>query len=210
MPGGEQQPGNPPIPPVSPYPQPTAPQAYPGYAPYGQPPYPPYPGSAPYGQPPYPPPPQPPRSSHRGLWIGLSILGAALLLSCIGCGVLGIIAIRNTASTLSTTLGPAVVANDLCLYEETPDYTSVYSLFSPTLQDQMTQDQFVAASQAREQFNGVVRNCTAQTPTQVQGGHAQVEITLTLNDGQHSGSIALVQQGSIWLIDSYDASLGLT
>ena len=195
-----------PMPPVSPH---HSPQPYPGaygqppYAPYG--PYPPYPPYAPYG-----PPPQPPRSSNRGLWIGLSILGAVILLSCIGCAVGAGLFISSASRTFSSSFGPDLVAAELCTDETNSDYTAVYNLFSSNLQSQTSQDQFVAASQAREQSNGVVRNCTEQPATQSQDGSSRVEITLTLNDGQHDGFITLVLSGGIWQIDSYDDSLGLT
>lgn len=211
MPGGEQQP-------AQPYPPQSAPppQTYPGV--YGQPPYAPqppygqpYPSYAPYGQP-YGPPPQqqPPRSSNKGLWIGLSILGAVILLSCVGCAVGFGVLINNGSRAFTSTLGPELVATELCNDEQVSDYTAVYDLFSSNLQSQTTQDQFVAASQAREQSNGVVRDCAATPPGQPQNGRARVQITLTLDNGQHTGYITTVQQGGIWQIDGYDDSLGLT
>ncbi len=228
VPAGERQGEAPP--PAHSYPpqQPVPPQAYPGM--YGQPPYPPsasypghapsasypgyppsasYPGYAPYG-PPYAPPPPQPRSSNKGLWIGLSILGVVILLSCVGCAAgLGLL-ISNSTRTLTSSLGPELVASEMCSDEQISDYIAVYDLFSSNLQGQTTQDQFVAASQAREQSNGVVRDCVAQPGAQPQNGRARVQITLTLNDGQHSGYITLVQRGGLWQIDSYDDSLGLT
>lgn len=211
VPGGEQQATNPP--PAQSYPQqPVPPQAYPGM--YGQPPYPPsasYPGYAPPYSQPYGPPPTPqPRSSNKGLWIGLSILGAVILLSCVGCAAgLGLL-INNTARTFTSSFGPDFVATELCSDEEVSDYTAVYELFSSNLQSQTTQDQFVTASQAREQSKGVVRNCTAPTLSQSQDGRARVAITLTLDDGPHTGYITVVQSGGLWQIDGYDDSLGLT
>lgn len=214
MPGGdgEQQGTHPPSPAQS-YPQqPAPPQAYPGM--YGPPPYPPqppyasYPGYAPYGQP-YAPPPQL-RSSNKGLWIGLSILGAVILLSCVGCAVGFGLLISNASHAFTSSLGPELVATELCSDEQVSDYTAVYDLFSSNLQSQTTQDQFVAASQAREQSNGVVRSCTVQPGATPQNGRARVQITLTLNDGQHTGYITVVQSGGIWQIDAYDDSLGLT
>lgn len=212
MPSGEQQGTNPPSPMQSHPQQPVPPQAYPGM--YGQPPYPPsasYPGYAPYGPPYGPPAPQKqPRSSNKGLWIGLGVLGAVILLSCVGCAAgLGLL-INNTARTISSSLGPELVANDLCSDEEVSDYTAAYELFSSNLQSQTTQDQFVAASQAREQSKGVVRDCAAQPGAQSQNGRARVAITLTLDDGPHSGYVTVVQSGGLWQIDGYDDSLGLT
>ncbi|HKS69018.1 MAG TPA: hypothetical protein VJQ45_01260 [Ktedonobacterales bacterium] len=213
LPGGEPRASNPPVPPAHPQPMPPiSPEPYPSaygpppYAPYPpQPAYPPYPAYAPYGQ-----PPQPPRSSNRGLWIGLSILGVVILLSCVACAVGVGLLINNASRTLTSTLGPAVVAEELCGDEENSDYVAVYDLFSSNLQSQTTQDDFVAASQAREQAKGVVRDCTAAPASQVTGESARVQITLTLDDGQHNGYITLVQQGGLWQIDSYDSSLGLT
>ena len=213
LPGGEPRAPNPPVPPAHPHPQqpmpPVAPEPYPGA--YGQPPYAPqpaypsYPAYAPYG-----PPPQSPRSSNKGLWIGLSILGVVILLSCVACAVGVGLLINNASRTITSTLGPAVVAEELCGDEENSDYVAVYDLFSSNLQSQTTQDQFVTESQAREQATGVVRQCSAAPASQVTGDSARVQITLTLNDGQHEGFITLVQQGGLWQIDSYDSSLGLT
>ncbi|HEX6800174.1 MAG TPA: hypothetical protein VF116_20850 [Ktedonobacterales bacterium] len=218
VPGHEPQAAPPHVPPAHPHPQqpmpPMPPPQYPGvygqppYAPYPPyPPYPPHPAYAPYGP---PPPPQPPRSSNKGLWIGLSILGVVILLSCVACAVGVGLFISNASRTLTSSLGPAVVAEELCADEENSDYVAVYDLFSSNLQGQTTQDQFVAESQAREQTNGVVRQCSAAPSSQVTGNSARVEITLTLDDGQHDGFITLVQQGGLWQIDSYDSSLGLT
>lgn len=215
VPGGEQQDANPPpASPTQPYPpqQSVPPQAYPGM--YGQPPYPPsasYPGYAPPYGPPYgPPSAPPPRASNTGLWIGLSILGAVILLSCVGCAAgLGLL-INNTTRTLTSSVRPELVATDLCNDEEVSDYIAVYDLFSSNLQSQTTQDQFVAASQAREQSKGVVRSCLVQPGAQSEDGRARVAITLTLNDGSHKGYITVVQSGGLWQIDGYDDSLGLT
>lgn len=212
VPGGEQQGSYPPVPPARPFPQqpmPQQPQPYPGM--YGQPPYASYPSYPPYG--PYGPPPlpsQPPRSSNKGLWIGLSILGVVIVLSCVACAVGAGLLINAAGRTFTSSLGPDLVATELCSDETASDYVAVYDLFSSNLQSQMTQGQFVTASQAREQANGVVRSCTPQPPSQPQNGRARVQITLTLNDGQHNGSITVVQSGGIWQIDSYDQSLGLT
>lgn len=217
VPGGEPQVPNPRVPPAHPHPQqpvpPVPPEPYPGV--YGQPPYapyaphPPYPPSQPYA--PYgPPPSQPPRSSNKGLWIGLSILGAVLLLSCVACAVGVGLLINNASRTLTSSLGPELVANQFCVDEENSDYAAVYELFSPNLQSQTTQQEFVAQRQAREQTNGVVQSCTAQPPTQVTSDSARVAITLTLDDGPHSGVLTLVQQRGVWLVDGYDSSLGLT
>lgn len=222
VPGGAQQGADPSQPPAQSYPpHPQHPQQppppYPG--PYGQPPYAsspygqPYPPYAPYAQPyGYGPPPQAPqpRASNKGLWIGLSILGVVILLSCIGCAVGFGLLINNTTRAFTSSFGPDLVATELCNDEEVSDYTAVYDLFSSDLQSQTTQDAFVAASQAREQSNGVVQNCVPQSPSQPQSASARVHITLTLNDGPHSGYITLVQQGGLWQIDSYDSSLGLT
>lgn len=217
LPGGEPQASNPPVPPAHPHPQqpmpPIPPEPYPGaygqppYAPYPpRPAYPPYPAYAPYGP---PQAPQPPRSSNKGLWIGLSVLGVVILLSCVACAVGVGLLINNASRTFTSTLGPAVVAEELCGDEQNSDYVAVYDLFSSNLQSQTTQDQFVAESQAREQANGVVRQCSAAPASQVTSDSARVGITLTLDDGPHNGYITLVQQGGVWQIDSYDSSLGL-
>lgn len=194
------------VPPAHSYPQPYP---YPGmYSPPSS--YAPYPSHMPYGPPPYAPPPQPPRSSNKGLWIGLSILGAVILLSCVACAVGFGFLINAAGRTLTSSLGPDLVATELCTDEENSDYIAVYDLFSSNLQTQMAQNDFVAASQAREQASGVVRDCMAQPPGQVQSSSARVQITLTLNDGQHDGFITVVQSGGLWQIDSYDSSLDLT
>lgn len=215
-PGGEWQPqplpNNPTPPPARPFAQqPRPPQPYPGA--YGQPPYGPYPPYASYpSYAPYGPPPvqQPPRSSNKGLWIGLSILGAVILLSCVGCAVGFGLLINAANRTFTSSFGPELTASELCTSEGDSDYVAVYNLFSSNLQNQMTQDQFVQESQTREQTNGVVRDCLAGAVSQSQDGSMRVAITLTLNDGQHQGFLTLVQSSGIWQIDSYDQSLGLT
>jgi hypothetical protein len=145
------------------------------------------------------------------LWVTLSILAGVIVLSCVACGFALALAARNVpVGALSSALGPQITATQFCAAEQTGDYVGAYQLFSTTLQDQWTQDQWTAANLAREQSNGVVRDCqvvpTSDTAT------VQIQLTLTLDDGQHTGALTLVSDSDtgLWQIDAIDPGLGLT
>lgn len=194
--------GVPPTPPSSPPPQqPQYPYPYPG----------PYPYPYPY---PYGPGPQPPKRSNTALWVTLSILAGVIVLSCVACGFALALAARNVpVGALSSALGPQITATQFCAAEQTGDYVGAYQLFSTTLQDQWTQDQWTAANLAREQSNGAVRDCqVVPTGGSTTSDTATIQIQLTLDDGQHTGALTLVSDSDtgLWQIDAIDPGLGLT
>jgi hypothetical protein len=173
----------------------------------------PYPGPYPYPYPyPYGPAPQPPKRSSAALWVTLSILAGVIVLSCVGCGVALVLVARSVPTdAFVSALGPQITATQFCAAEETSDYVGAYELFSATLRDQWTQDQWTAANQAREQNNGAVRDCqVVPTGGSTTSDTTTVQIQLTLDDGEHAGSLTLVNDSGSWEIDAIGPGLGLT
>ncbi|HEU5441490.1 MAG TPA: hypothetical protein VFU88_19555 [Ktedonobacterales bacterium] len=192
------------------------PPTLPSTPPPRQPQYPyqyPYPGPYPYPYPyPYGPAPQPPKRSNTALWVTLSILAGVIVLSCVGCGVALVFVARSVPTeTFVSALGPQITATQFCTAEETGDYVGAYELFSTTLRDQWTQDQWTAANQAREQHNGAVRDCqVVPTGGSTTSDTTTVQVQVTLDDGEHTGSLTLVNDSGLWEIDAIDPGLGLT
>lgn len=169
-----------PYPPYPPYP--GYPPPYPGAAP-GQP----YAQQPPYGPPPMYPaypgyPPLPQKKSNRTLWIVLGVVGGVLLL-CVICGVAGIFLVQSVLK--SPVVGATITVSEFCADEQTQQYTSAYDLFSPNLQSQITQDDFVSRAQRFDAANGMVSDCTPSTSS------AQV------NDTTATFTLSVVRGGSL-------------
>jgi hypothetical protein len=201
-------------------PQQYPPQQYPQYPEQQQPGYPAYPqypgGQQYYGQPgqygtPVMPPPMPPKKSNKTLWIVLGTVGGVLLLACVGC--VGVLAYLGSQAANNPLIGSTLAATSFCVDEQGQEYTKAYQLLSPSLQGQMTEDQFVQASQAHDTADGKIETCEA-----VQGGDssvtntsASVEVTVTRTGGTTTtGNITLVNAGGAWKVDSIDPALSLT
>lgn len=224
----------PPYAPSPPYP--VYPPPYPGAAP-GQP----YAQQPPYGPPPmypaYPgyPPPLPQKKSNTVLWIVLGVVGGIVLL-CIICSVGGILLARSAFQ--SPFFGATIAASEFCQDEELQQYDSAYTLFSPKLQSQFTQDAFVSRAQELDTENGAISACT---PSPGQIGDTSATFSLTVERGgatpaattgpgltptstvssatptttassatTTTGSITLVNANGSWQVDAIDQSLGLT
>jgi len=135
-----------------------------------------------------------------------------IVLSCVACGFALALAARNVPTgALNSTFGPQITTTQFCAAEASGDYVGAYELFSTQLQQQWTQQQWSDANQAREQSNGDVRNCEILSGGDAHGADTvNVQLQLMLNDGQHTGSLQLVNQDGAWVIDMIDTALGLT
>jgi len=217
-----------PTPPSGGYPQNPPPyQGYPPYpgevpqqSPYGQPPY----GQQPYGQQPYGPPqvypgypgypvpPQPQKNSNRTLWIILSVVGGVLVLACVSCVVL--FAVLGSQLFNSPIFGSTIAVTEFCTDEKDQQYPQAYHLLSSSMQNQMTQDQFVQRSQSLDTSQGTVSQCQPTPSSTPQAGDTSASFDVRVTRGTAgtptTGTITLVKESGGWKIDSIDPSLSLT
>jgi hypothetical protein len=216
QPGYGQQPGYPQQPAAPPY-TPPPPVAPPPYQPsYVQ--QPAYPQQAPvYPQQPYMPPPQPQKSSNRGLFIGCGIALAVVLLLCGGVGVagyFGLLKLGDAAKNIGTAATASLVVTEFCTDMQSQNYGQAYQVLSSNVQSQQTQAQFVKAMQDRDTADGAIQLCTESQsdalPT-VSGSTATIQIQVARGDSNNvkTGTLTLVQEGNDWKVDGSDSSLGL-
>lgn len=119
---------------------------------------------------------------------------------------------RPTDATVSD--GTAVVSQ-FCSDELSQQYAQAYTLFSPHLQGQVTQQQWESRSQQLDASQGTVSQCAP-----AQGGETSLTASAAGFDMEISrgaqgkttdftGTIHVVKSGSAWMIDAFDTSLGL-
>ena len=176
------------------------PQQQYGAPPYNQPP--------PYGAPPVPGyaqvPQQQPKRSKRWLWITLSIVGGVLVLSCIGCVVLGALGYNFLAPTVSA----SVTASSYYQAIENQDYTKAYSYLANNMQtttsnQPLTQSLFTQGAKAKDTVAGTVTNFS-QTSISTNNGTASVTISVTRSGQPYLVHLQLQQINGNWVIIQFD------
>ncbi len=176
------------------------PQQQYGAPPYNQPP-------PPYGAPPVPGyaqiPQQQPKRSKRWLWITLSIVGGVLVLSCIGCVVLGALGYNFLAPTVSA----SVTASSYYQAIENQDYTKAYSYLASNMQttsnQPLTQGLFTQVAQTRDLRDGQVTNFS-QTNISTNNGTASVAMSVTRSGQSYVVQLQLQQINGNWVITQFD------
>ena len=131
------------------------------------------------------------------------VLGAVTgLVLCVG-GLLVLTALnRQTPS-------PAGTATDICSDLQSADYSSLYALLTPSLQQQgaNAQVEFSASQQQLQIVSGKVISCSyhlAQSDTT----HAMATFTIARgSQAARTAQVALVYQNGKWRIQEYDSSL---
>jgi hypothetical protein len=188
------------------------PYSAPGSAPvpqppvYGQPAYG-APGSPPvYGQ--QPPVAPPPKKSRRVLWTVLGTIAALVIVACVACGGLFAYGIAQAKQPLDA-------AGQFCNALKAQNYSSAYTMLSTGYQNQVTQEQFVQASQLHDQIDGPVQSCglantSANSSTNFQFNLNQNTATFNVQivrNKSYTGSVSMVKQGSAWKVDKIDPAL---
>jgi hypothetical protein len=177
--GGYQQ-----VPP-SPYEQPAQPF-------YNASPPPPAYAPLPMGQPPIPsyaPPLQPiSKKSRRGLWIALGVIGAVLVLMCVGFSVLVFANLPTPAKTLDT----------FCNALTSGDNHTAYTQFSSSLQSQIPEAAFTQTVSADR-----IITCTPGTPNE-SGNGANGTLKLVHRSGATNNDVVTLikDSNSDWKIDT--------
>jgi hypothetical protein len=212
-----------PVPPPDPrYPPYTQYPPYAPYPPYPQPGYPP-PGYWPpgYQVPGYPPPRKDNTRTVYGIIAAVLVVGIVL---CVGCG-LALSSYGNLVShSLSGSLASLTV-DELCLDEETQDYSSAYTLLSSNLQQQLSESQFTTDGQQHDSTLGQISTCTQQGPavsSTSTGVTATLAITRTLTPtpdasgnapapqaSNYTGQVSLVEESGQWKVDQVDSALSM-
>jgi hypothetical protein len=159
---------------------------------------------APYGQP-MPPQPMPPvKKSHRGLWITLASIAAALILIC---ALLGLLVVKPLADKGAAIVGAATVAGTFCGDLKVHNFDDAYNQLSPAYQQQIQQTTFTQGAQLHDQIDGPVTACgtpnnNSSTGVSINSANTQVTLTVTITRKQtFTGDITLVKSASTWKID---------
>jgi hypothetical protein len=144
-------------------------------------------------------PPQP-KKSRRGLWIGLSVALAILLV--LGGGV-GVVIAQYAA--------PTAAAISFCTVQKAQNYVSAYSSLSASMRAQFTQDQFETVSKQLDTIEGPVTACAAVTggsalQYSLGSSTASLAVVVTRAKGSLQGRIHLKNESG-WKVDSLDTSL---
>lgn len=175
--------------------------------------------------PPDSPDPQPdpgsPPARNTLLRLALGAVGILVLVVCAALTVsvaaaVVIPAIRGASRPTDATVsdGTAIVSQ-FCRDELSQQYAHAYTLFSPHLQGQVTEQQWVSRSQQLDASQGTVSQCAP-----AQGGETSLNATDASFDMEidraaqgkttdFTGTIHVVKNGSAWTIDALDAALGL-
>ena len=151
---------------------------------YGQPQYGPLPGQVPY--------PAPPKS-RRGLWIGLGIgTAVVLLLCCGGLGVLGYLGYQASRS-------PEAVAASWLDHLQQRDYQAAYDLLCRDRRAAAGPAEFAATFTGGESLvDYTVERGSARTA----GGRSEVDVTVTLAGAPapSAGRLVLASEGGDWKV----------
>jgi hypothetical protein len=107
------------------------------------------------------------------------------------------------------TPSPSGTANDICTDLRNAEYSSLYALLTPSLQQQGTnpQAEFSASQQELQIVSGKVMSCSFRL-SQSDRTHAIATFSIARgSQGPRSAQVALVFQNGKWRIQNYDSSL---
>ena len=204
QPYGQGQPPNPYGQPPTQYNPP--PTGYEQPPPYGQPPM--YGGVPPVPpMPNYGPPPQK-KSSLRGLWITLAIVGGLLVLACGGCVIASVAGIGFFAKSIA---GPTATATVYYQNIKDQNYDQAYNYLDTnmtTTQGQpLTSTVFTQLAQAQDSDKGQVTNFS-QTSVNTDSTNgvntATVIMSVTRNGSSYDVTLQLKQEDGAWKIIGFD------
>lgn len=190
-----------------PYGQPPQQQPY-NPAQYNQPPQSPPFGPGQYNQPPQQPPfgpgqyNQPPqqKKSKKWLWITLGIIGGILVLSCVGCAVLG----RLGVNVLGQVAGPALAITQYETAIKNQDYPQAFTYLDTsnlsTSQQDVAKQFYVLAEQGIDKRLGPLTDFKI-TNTTVNNNTATVTVQETRGSRVVNATYHLRQIGNEWKIN---------
>jgi hypothetical protein len=166
-----------------------------------------------YGTPPvqpmpnYGPPPQK-KSSLRGLWITLAIVGGLLVLLCGGCAVASVVGIGFFAKTIA---GPTTAANAYYQNIKDQNYDQAYSYLdtnmTTTTGQQLTLTVFKDSAQALDSTKGPVTafSQTSNNTDSTNGVNtATVVMSVTRNGSSYDVTLQLKEESGAWKIIGFD------
>jgi hypothetical protein len=139
---------------------------------------------------------QPPRKTHSGVWIVLSIIA----LSCIlGCTVLAL----GVSFAIRTFGGSAIATDQYYAAIKGQDYARAYTYLGPHLKTVFSQEAFIQIAQQRDAVEGKVTGFSfSGIPT---GDPATVDVSVTrMNGTSYTVHLELQQEGGAWVISAFD------
>jgi hypothetical protein len=139
---------------------------------------------------------QPPRKSHSGVWIVLSIIA---LVSIIGCTLLA----WGVSFAIRTFGGPAIATDQYYSAIKGQDYARAYTYLGPQLKTVFSQEAFTQMAQQHDAVDGKVTGFSfSGLPT---GDQATVGVTVTrMNGTSYTVHLELRQEGGAWVISAFD------
>jgi hypothetical protein len=153
---------------------------------------PPYPNYAPFSG--YS---QPPRKSHRWVWM---VLGIIALVSILGCALLA----WGASWAVTTYYNSSLRASDMYYSAiKTQDYSTAYSYLGSRLQTEYSQQTFTQAALQQDAVAGKVSSFgMTNIPT---GDPAYVTLTVTRTNGiSYDVHLELRQEGGAWKVTALD------
>jgi hypothetical protein len=155
---------------------------------------------------PYPPAP-PKKGSGRTVAIIVSVIAGVVIISCIA----GAFLVYSLVQQVGNYVAPITTVTEFCVREQSQDYSGAYQLLSTSAKQRYTPDAFVAYSQNRDTNSGQVTSCgvVSSGSSQITATSATFEVTVALNDGDHTGAVTLVKEDGHWGLDSADPGLQL-
>jgi len=147
----------------------------------------------------------PPKKSLLWLWITLSVVGGLIVLSCIGCAVVGGFGINQIAQKE----GGVIAATAYYQAIEKQDYASAYTYLDTTgtvMRQQVNQADFATAAQAVDGTKGTVTSATLATSAAQAPTTQNTSVTMSVTrDGQtYEVHLQLRKEGNEWKITDAD------